>query len=188
SLKESIALRDVLIRYTSPHLELIWEDLSSGITGLQTLEHPSAYMRSLEVDESRSPRYCIAPEILVVFGHVCLEVQQVLDGLAEFLNKSHRQQFSLDPHHRFLKLLESHDSRTKIAYAFLTIQTHLRFADIHIKKYLNSIQHLLTNSISDECVSSADSTVTEVRSDFYCGSTLPELYKLFARPGYFATV
>ncbi|KAJ7700803.1 hypothetical protein B0H17DRAFT_1128658 [Mycena rosella] len=158
SLEESISLCNVLIRYTSPHLELIWEDLSSGITGLQALEHPSAYMRSLEVDKSRSPRYCIAPEILVVFGHMCLAAQQVLDG------------------------------RTVIAYAFLTIQTRLRFMDIHIKKYLNSIQHLLTNSISDERISSADSTVTEVRSDFYCRSTLPELYKLFARPEHFAAV
>ncbi|KAJ7640635.1 hypothetical protein B0H17DRAFT_871527, partial [Mycena rosella] len=104
-LKESIALRDVLIRYTLPHLELVWDDLSSRITGLQTLEHLSSYMHSLEVDTGHSPRYCIAPEILVVFGHVCLTVQQVLDGLAEFLNKSHRQRFSLDLHHCFLKLL-----------------------------------------------------------------------------------
>ncbi|KAJ7430924.1 hypothetical protein FB451DRAFT_1198540 [Mycena latifolia] len=188
SSEESIALRDVLIRYTSPHLELIWETLSDGIAGLLTLHHPSAFLRSLEREKGQPQLFCISPDILVVFGHICLAVQQVLDGLAQFLNKSDRQRFVLDPRHRFLLLMEGHDSRSEIAFAFLTLQTRLRNADIHIKNYLNSIQQIFTNTISDERISSVDSTVSDVRSEFHRGATLPELYKLLARPDYAAAV
>ncbi|KAJ7458100.1 hypothetical protein FB451DRAFT_1046838, partial [Mycena latifolia] len=188
SSEESIALRDVLIRYTSPHLELIWETLSDGIAGLLTLHHPSMFLRSLEREKGQPQLLCISPDILVVFGHICLAVQQVLNGLAQFLNKSDCQRFVLDPRHRFLLLMEGHDSRSEIAFAFLTLQTRLHNADIHIKNYLNSIQQIFTNTISDEQISSVDSTVSDVRSEFHRGATLPELYKLLAHPDYAAAV
>ncbi|KAJ7446731.1 hypothetical protein FB451DRAFT_1054836, partial [Mycena latifolia] len=186
SHEESMALRDVLIRYSFPHLELLWETLSDGIVGLLSLQHPSAFLCSLEREKGQPQLFCVSADILVVFGHVCLAVQQVLDGLAQFLNKSDRQRFMLDSRHRFLRLMEGHDSRSEIAFAFLTLQTRLRNADVHIKNYLNSIQQMFTNTISDERISSVDSTVSEVRSEFHRGATLPELYKLLARPEYAA--
>ncbi|KAJ7454118.1 hypothetical protein FB451DRAFT_1408461 [Mycena latifolia] len=91
SHEESMALRDVLIRYSFPHLELLWETLSDGIAGLLSLQHPSAFLRSLEREQGQPQLFCVSADILVVFGHVCLAVQQVLDGLAQFLNKSDRQ-------------------------------------------------------------------------------------------------
>ncbi|KAJ7707984.1 hypothetical protein B0H16DRAFT_1261045, partial [Mycena metata] len=117
-------------------------------------------------------------------GHVCLALQQVLDSLALFLNKSDRQRFTLDVNYRFLRMLESHDSRTEVMFAFSTLQSRVQRADVHIKQYLNSIQKIFTGTISSERVPSVNSTLSSVRSDFIRGATLPELYKMLAREDY----
>ncbi|KAJ7256981.1 hypothetical protein C8J57DRAFT_961908, partial [Mycena rebaudengoi] len=183
SMEESIALRDVLIRWTAPHMELQWENLPQGIRDVAALGSPLQFVS--ELDEVHTPRlYCISLPALIFLAHICLAVQQIMDGVSDFLNKAQHHRFVLDPQFRFLRMLERHHSRTEVCHAFVALQTRVYHAGAHIRKHLNEIQQALVGTEDDERYSSIDSTITEVRSDFLRGDTLSEMYKLFQRPVY----
>ncbi|KAJ7256418.1 hypothetical protein C8J57DRAFT_1026732, partial [Mycena rebaudengoi] len=174
SMEESIALRDVLIRWTAPHMELHWENLKQGIQDVVALGDPFRFVS--ELDEEHMPRsYCISLPALIFIAQVSLAVQQIMDGVSNFLNKAPHHRLMLDPQFRFLRMLERHHSRTEVCHAFIALQTRIYYAGLHISKHLNEIQHALTCMEDDERYSSVNSTITEVRSEFLQGETLTEL-------------
>ncbi|KAJ7684642.1 hypothetical protein DFH06DRAFT_970946, partial [Mycena polygramma] len=189
SAEETMMMRDILIRWTFAHSDLLWRKLEEGISSVVQLDAATKYMRTIErADGEVQQYYCVSPEVLLLFGHVSLATQQVLDGLCSFLNKADHHRFTLDPEFRWLRMLERHSSRSEICFAYSALQQRLRNAKSHIKNYLNSIQEVFTNTMSDERISSVNSTVTSVRSEFLRGDTLSELYKLLARSDYAAGV
>ncbi|KAJ7659112.1 hypothetical protein DFH06DRAFT_941177, partial [Mycena polygramma] len=188
SAEETMMLRDILIRWTFAHVDALWSNLEEGIKSVTQLETPTKFMEVFVSHGESVGYYCIAAHVLLLIGHVSLATQQVLDGLSSFLNKADHHSFVLDPGFRWLLLLEKHNSRSEICYAFVSLQQRLRNASLHIKNDLNRIQELFTKAKSLDRISSVDSTITSVRSEFLRGDTLNELYKILARTDYQAAV
>ncbi|KAJ7179744.1 hypothetical protein C8R46DRAFT_853228, partial [Mycena filopes] len=183
SAEDSIACRDILIRWTYPHVELLWATLEEGMKVVVGLGSATKYIEVYEVVQG-AHMYCLRTDVLLMLGHVCLAIQQIIDGLSTFLDKAEHHYFTVDPQFRFLLLLERHNSRSEICYAFSALLLRINNARSHIKTYLNGLQQIFTDSMLDERYSSVNSTVTSVRSEFLRGDTLLELYKLLARAEY----
>jgi hypothetical protein len=110
--------------------------------------------------------FCLALEPLSRTAHTVVAVQKILEALMIFLGKDPRTSFSLDPEFGLLCLLERSALEVELRFTLSCLQQHLFNGNKHILTYFQWIRHTLTTEDWSDIVSSADSTLPEVRHKF----------------------
>jgi hypothetical protein len=136
--EETIAFRDIVMRWELPHLNLYWETLDEGIASFG--EQKPAHEHLLAYQTDKGPVYSLGSFLLEQFAQLVLAVKQVLDGLNDFLGRPFRNHFTVDPNWQLLRLMELNVSRNQILMVFATLQHRLRQSAKHIRKHLQSVQ------------------------------------------------
>ncbi|KAF8217569.1 hypothetical protein K438DRAFT_1531477, partial [Mycena galopus ATCC 62051] len=132
--EETIAFRDVIMRWTQPHINLNWETLEEGIN-LFKEEKPSRHgLLVFRHPDQVSSTYSLGAFFLERFAHFVLAATQILDRLNEFLGNPPQKRFQLDPKWKFMRIMELDGSRTVILMTFATLQLRLINAGAHIRK------------------------------------------------------
>ncbi|KAG6914376.1 hypothetical protein DXG01_000712 [Tephrocybe rancida] len=182
SAEETIALQDAVIRWTQPHMDLVWETLPLAVADFKdhqvSLENISEYvcddvhMYGLE-----------APE-LDEATHIVLAIEQIFAALAQFAQDNRKAAFRLDPKFGFIRLLAWHHSAEEIRVTHAVVRKRTSVAVKHIQRLLNSIRTLFMDSLEVDSVSSYDSSLPHIQNTFGNDSPRVEALRLAARPEY----
>ncbi|KAF8193233.1 hypothetical protein K438DRAFT_2132943, partial [Mycena galopus ATCC 62051] len=178
--EETMVLRDIIMRWVQPHINLNWETLEEGIQKFKE-EKPSKHSLLVFKHHERIT-YSIGSFLLERFAHLVLAASQILEGLNEFLGNPPKKCFLLDPEWKFLRTMELDTSRTVILMAFATLQLRLSNTGLHIRKFLQTVQRMYGQVPPD--LVSVLSTRSSVRSEFGQEAPRVELAKLLSRPDY----
>jgi hypothetical protein len=111
-------------------------------------------------------------------------VHQILEALTIFLGKDPKTSFTLDPDYGLLGLLERSEYEVELRFTLSCLQRRLANGNKHILTYLQSIRRTLVEEDWSEVVSSADSTLPEIRREFGTVHPTQEMYRLLLRPDY----
>ncbi|KAF8135889.1 hypothetical protein K438DRAFT_1514017, partial [Mycena galopus ATCC 62051] len=162
--EETIAFRDVVMRWSQPHINLNWETLEEGISQFKE-EKPSKHaLLVFKHPNQVSNTYSLGAFYLDRFAHLVLAATQILDGLNDFLGNPPQKRFLLDPGWKFMRIMELDGSRTIILMTFATLQLRLVNAGLHIRKFLQTVQRMYGHPVLD--LISVPSTRSSVRSEF----------------------
>ncbi|KAG6913039.1 hypothetical protein DXG01_010265, partial [Tephrocybe rancida] len=182
SKEESDLVRDILIRWSSPHKDCLWTDMN---TALKDFSKISISLRDLKpYDGGEKTVYALNKPRLNEIAQVSLAVHQVLDAFAAFMYSSSKYRFQYDPGYQLLRMLAVHSSRTEILLAWTALQRRTAVAALHIKNYFKSFDRIFRHPEDLESMSSHDSTVSSIRSAFGHYSPQTELRGLLNRPDY----
>ncbi|KAG6914322.1 hypothetical protein DXG01_001092 [Tephrocybe rancida] len=112
--EESIELWDVVIRWTQPHLGLIWATLPEAIEDM--IQHPPQKNQLQHYFDSTggmepSRFYAASPQILYEVGQIILAVTQILDRMNHFVKGKKAHAYKLDLGFCNLRLM----GRSKVA-------------------------------------------------------------------------
>jgi hypothetical protein len=178
----SVVLRDALLRYDSPHCNLDFEHLEALVEEVVSYDAAAAGLVPLADPETQKCFYCLNLRMLSRIAHAVVALQQIMDAQAQFLDSSTRNsRFVLDPGYGFLYLLERSESATDLHFAFTCLQKRVENGNRHVLTYFRSIRQILTNEDGSDRLSSADSTISEVRKEFGSQHPLKEVYRLLLR-------
>ncbi|KAF8146253.1 hypothetical protein K438DRAFT_1535626, partial [Mycena galopus ATCC 62051] len=180
--EETMVLRDIVMRWVQPHINLNWETLDEGI--LKFNEEKPVKLGLLVFKNQDQTSYSLGSFLLERFAHLVLAATQILDGLNEFLGNPANKRFQLDPGWKFLRMMELDSSRNIILMTFATLQLRLTNAGRHIHKYLHTVQHMYGQTPPD--LISVMSTRSSVRSEYGLEEPRVELAKLLSHPDYSA--
>ncbi|PPQ83356.1 hypothetical protein CVT26_015166, partial [Gymnopilus dilepis] len=180
SPEETAILRDVLLRWTRPHVECIWTDLSLHI------ENPATFKVTAEdVVSYRNydgiTLYSILPERLYGIGHMVLALTQILHEMAEHSWQSSSAAFTVDPHYRLVRSLAGQPTKERILLTAPVLRERCVNAVNHIRKYLNKLKHMFLNRAEAFSVSSYDSSTPTERLALLERSPSSLLVSLVAR-------
>ncbi|KAJ7241594.1 hypothetical protein C8J57DRAFT_1084912, partial [Mycena rebaudengoi] len=179
--EETIKFRDVIMRWTLPHRIWGWENIEEGIADLKEVKPSKKELFAFGTKEETV--YSLGEFHLEFLGHLTLAVTQVLEGIYEFQNKPFRQCFFVDPNWQLLRLMEENLSRTEILVSLASLLHRLKQALKHVDRQLNAIKRVYGKPGLD-VLSSVDSTLSSVRSDYGREEPQVELSKLLCRPDY----
>ncbi|KAF8143742.1 hypothetical protein K438DRAFT_1515332, partial [Mycena galopus ATCC 62051] len=182
TVEETITLRDIVMRWSQPHINLNWETLEEGIAQFKDEKPAKHGLLEFRHPNGTSTMYSLGSFYLNRFAHLVLAATQILDGLNEFLGNPPRKCFLLDPEWKFMRLMELDGSRTVILMTFATLQLRLVNAGLHIRKFLQTVQRMYGRAAPD--LVSVLSTRSSVRSEYGIEAPRKELAKLLARPDY----
>ncbi|KAJ7762770.1 hypothetical protein DFH07DRAFT_771000 [Mycena maculata] len=159
--EESIALHDVVMRWSLPHRTWHWNDLKEGVT---LFYEPRVSHADLIVylTDTGVKVYSLRKFHLGRIAQLTPAVHQVLYGIYEFCETLKSRPFEIDPHCLQFRLYQSMK---------------------HAKKNLNTIKMVYGQNRLD-IVSSVDSTLSSVRSNFRKAMPSVELGKIIVRPDY----
>jgi hypothetical protein len=132
--------------------------------------------------------FCLSLEPLSRVVHAVVAVHQILEALTIFLGKDLKTSFMLDPDDRLLGLLERSEYEVELRFTLSCLQWRLANGNKHIFTYLQSIRCTLVEEDWSEVVSSADSTLPEIRREFGTVHPTQEMYRLLLRPDYLLRV
>ncbi|KAF8143406.1 hypothetical protein K438DRAFT_1516035, partial [Mycena galopus ATCC 62051] len=178
--EETMVLRDIVMRWVQPHINLNWETLKEGIQKFSE-EKPSKHGLLVFRHQERAV-YSLGSFLLERFAHLVLAATQILGGLNEFLGNPPKKRFLLDPEWKFLRTMELDSSRTVILMTFATLQLRLVNTGLHIRKFLQTVQRMYGQSPPD--LVSVLSTRSSIRSEYGRETPRIELAKLLSRPDY----
>jgi hypothetical protein len=182
--EQSIAFRDLVIRWATAHRRWFWDSLPEAVAQLMKIKFsPQDLVVVRGEDGEEGTEYALNMLHLEQISQIALAVHQVLEGLYDFLGKVGNSRFPLDPGWKILRLLEDNISQPTLLTACSTLQFRLERATQRIDVFLNSVKLVLGMEALDS-MSSVDSTQSSVRSEF--GRDIPsyELAKLVAHPDY----
>jgi hypothetical protein len=181
----SVVLRDALIRYDSPHRNLDFEHLGALVEEVLSYDAAAAGLVPSADPETQKHFYCLNLQMLSRVAHAVVALQQIMDAQAQFLDSSTRTSwFVLDPGYGFLYLLERSESATDLRFALTCLQRRVENGNRHVLTYFRSIRQTLTSEDGSDQLSSADSTISEVRKEFGSQHPLKEVYRLLLRSDY----
>ncbi|PPQ78134.1 hypothetical protein CVT26_007526 [Gymnopilus dilepis] len=180
SLEETAILRDVLLRWTRPHAECLWADLSLHI------ENPATFKVSAEdvisyMNYDGITLYSILPERLYGIGHMVLALTQILHEMAEHSWLSSSAAFTVDPHYRLVRSLASQPTKERVLLAAPVLRERCINAVNHVRKYLNKLKSMFLNRAEAFSVSSYDSSTPTERIALLDRSPSTLLVSLVAR-------
>ncbi|KAF8210237.1 hypothetical protein K438DRAFT_1554060, partial [Mycena galopus ATCC 62051] len=178
--EETMVLRDLVMRWVQPHINLNWETLEEGIRKFGE-EKPSKHGLLIFKHQERVT-YSLGSFLLERFTHLVLATTQILEGLNEFLGNPPKKRFLLDPEWKFLRTMELDSSRTVILMMFATLQLRLSNTGLHIHKFLQTVQRMYGQAPPD--LVSVLSTRSSVQSEYGREAPRVELAKLLSRPDY----
>ncbi|KAJ7269462.1 hypothetical protein C8J57DRAFT_1007458, partial [Mycena rebaudengoi] len=181
TVEETMHFRDVVMRWMLPHRTWGWESIEEGLTELKDVKPSKKELFAFGTKEATV--YSLGEFHLEHLGHLTLAVTQILEGIYEFQNKPFRQCFFVDLNWQLLRLMEENLSRSEILVSFASLQHRLRQAVKHIDRQLNAIKRVYGREGLD-IMSSVDSTLSSVHSDFGREEPQVELSKLLRRPDY----
>jgi hypothetical protein len=181
---QTAALRDALIRYDKPHRQFEWEYLGSLIE--EVVGFDAKYLPCFPfTDPAFSNQFfCLGLEPLSRIAYAVVAVQQILEALTIFLGKDPRTSFTLDPDYGLLGLLERSAHEAELRFTVTSLQRRLSNGNKHILSYFHSIRRALVDEDWSDIVSSADSTLPEIRREFGTLNPTQEMYRLLLRPDY----
>ncbi|KAG6904867.1 hypothetical protein DXG01_006629, partial [Tephrocybe rancida] len=158
--EETILLRDAVIRWMQPHMDLVWETLPLAVAEFKDHQIPRESIS--EYVCGRVHMYGLEAPDLDEAAHIVLAIEQIFSALAQFVQDNRKAAFRLDPNFHFIQLLAWHHSaeETRVTHAVLRKRTNI--AVKHIWKYLNSIRALFTDSLEVDSVSSYDSSLPQI--------------------------
>ncbi|RDB18869.1 hypothetical protein Hypma_014481 [Hypsizygus marmoreus] len=185
SLEESTLVRNLLIRWTAPHNDLIWMSLREAIASfIEYKPHPSGIMAYTDATNPTRTYFALNQGRLEEFGHIVLATEQILNGVSLYIYRDKPNRFKLDPGFKFIKLIGWHTMRDEILLTIELLQTRISVAVKHIENFFEGIKRTFLSNYDNESVSSLDSTRTSIRSTFGVYSPRTELAKLSQRPNY----
>ncbi|KAF7334343.1 hypothetical protein MSAN_02379200 [Mycena sanguinolenta] len=174
-------LRDAVIRYTRPHLQFEWTNLPELVREVLDIDAATV---PIVVSDTSVRYYYLHLQSLNRVAHAVVALQQILESLTAFLGKNPTTSFRLDPKFAFLYMLEDSAEEMELRFALTTLQLRMQGANRHVLQYLRGIRDTLTGENSDDRLSSADSTISEVRREFGTQAPGRELAKLLLRKEY----
>ncbi|KAG6905545.1 hypothetical protein DXG01_002080 [Tephrocybe rancida] len=153
--EESIELRDAIIRWTHPHLGLVWASLPEAIEDMQ--KHPplesqlqTHYYNAGANDEEATLFYTASPQVLHEIGQILLPVTQILETMNRFAKGKKTHAYRLDPGYRNLRLMGKSEVAGEVIITYLFLGKRLSLASNHIKTYFNAIRRTYSNTLDLE--------------------------------------
>jgi hypothetical protein len=148
--KEELSLiRDIMICWTYPHIQVYWDQLSEHISTVVTAKATDKQIGSYP--DGPNTYYALHCPILEEFAHVILALHQILLAASESVHSSHIYGFKIGEQFCFLRMLAQNSSRSKLCLAFGVLQKIVGKADIHIHNHLitfRKVFHTMDNNMS----------------------------------------
>ncbi|KAF9549473.1 hypothetical protein CPC08DRAFT_595857, partial [Agrocybe pediades] len=181
--EEAMLLRDIVIRWTYPHLMCLWESLPQGVELFLKTSVTVSELIAYDLSDD-STCYGLPKERLNEFAQLVLALSQILTTFAEFFYRGKKSAFSLDPNFSLLRLLAWHSKPYEISLTIPVLQRRCEIAVIHIKKYFNKIRSIFTDDERAESIASYNSSTPTERSRLAHLSPRSVLIHLAARDDY----
>ncbi|KDQ28328.1 hypothetical protein PLEOSDRAFT_1104993 [Pleurotus ostreatus PC15] len=179
SADTSALMRQVLLRWRSPHRLLHWDNLSVDLPGLIARELLVKATDFKEEEGPEGPLYSIRPAMLDGIGHVVLAVQQILLALGELRDVPALRAFQIDPNYAFTRLLERSTEKARLELTWETLLRRLSRAHTNIEAQIRSLYRFFNESDARLSQLSFDSTQDEIRMQYGTRSPRTELAKLW---------
>ncbi|KAG6904563.1 hypothetical protein DXG01_009037, partial [Tephrocybe rancida] len=108
--EESIELRDAVIRWTRPHLGLLWALLLEAIEDMRKNPPLESQLQAYYYNASASGKeatlfYTASPQVLHETGQILLAVTQILETMNRFAKGKKTHVYRLDPGYQNLRLM-----------------------------------------------------------------------------------
>ncbi|EDQ99964.1 uncharacterized protein LACBIDRAFT_334598 [Laccaria bicolor S238N-H82] len=186
SLEDSQGIRDLLWRWSAPHVQGLWVNLPTMIDSFPQVRLTPEYIHELTVD---SVKYYSVPSVLLEeIAQLYLAMYQILRAFQTLLGEGDRQLFAFDPEWKMLHLLAWHTNKKDILLTFVVLQRRCQVCNSHIKEYFNAMRKIFLQSDEQQSVSTLYSTRPSVRSRFGQDEAHEEVGKLLLRSDYEAEV
>ncbi|KAF9542389.1 hypothetical protein CPC08DRAFT_650220, partial [Agrocybe pediades] len=181
--EEAMMLRDIVIRWSYPHLMCLWESLPQGVNSFLKARVTITELIAYNLPNDTTS-YGLPKERLNEFAQIILALSQILATFAEFFYRGKKSSFTVDVNFSLLRLLAWHAKPTEIALTVPLLQRRCEIAVIHIKKYFNKIRSIFTDDERAESVASYNSSTPSERSRLARLSPRSVLIHLAARDDY----
>nr|GAT57049.1 predicted protein [Mycena chlorophos] len=142
-------LRDVIHRYEQPHILLFWDNLTSAIQEVASLNAKQVTLADRGVDDAGKLLYGLPVDNLQLIAHIVYAAQQILVVLTSFSNRDVCSRFTLDIGYGFLHMLEAHPVPFTVFTTLGMLQGRLLRADVHIRRNLWAIKKICTGAEED---------------------------------------
>ncbi|KAJ7622401.1 hypothetical protein FB45DRAFT_1032067 [Roridomyces roridus] len=126
----------------------------------------------------------VSSAVIAVNQYDASSVSLILDGLTAFTGRTFATRLVVDPNFGFLYRLEEYEDEVQIRFVFSMLQLRLMRADENIRKQLKRIRRTITGVENEGSISSANSTLSEVRLQYGTVSKSHELHRMLARKDY----
>ncbi|KAF9550927.1 hypothetical protein CPC08DRAFT_606756, partial [Agrocybe pediades] len=181
--EEAMLLRDIVIRWTAPHLACIWDSLHQAIEAFLRARVTVTELVAYDV-QNDDTFYALPKERLNEIGQIILAITQILAAFAEFFYRGKKAAFSVDVNYSLLRLLAWHNNPSELALSFPLLQRRCEIAVAHISKYFNKIRAIFLDDDRAVSVASYNSSTPSERSRLARLSPRSVLVHLAARNDY----
>ncbi|KAJ7196547.1 hypothetical protein GGX14DRAFT_574881 [Mycena pura] len=165
-------LRDIVVRYSAPHLGLLWDNISEAVARVANWKMAEDWI--VPVNSPLGRHFRLEARSFELMAHLVCALQQILGSLGTFLGDPPRSRFSVDPAFALVRHLERSFEADYVSCAFGSLQLRLTEADRRVRKTLQEIVMGLTG-IEGDRLSSIASTTSEVRRAYGKVSPTQEL-------------
>ncbi|KAF9541395.1 hypothetical protein CPC08DRAFT_605757, partial [Agrocybe pediades] len=160
--EEAMMLRDIVIRWTYPHLDCLWESLPQAVNSF--LKARVTITELVAYDLSDDTFYGLPKGRLNEIAQILLALNQILASFAEFFYRGKKSAFTADANFSLLKLLAWHPKPSELALTIPVVQRRCEMAVIHITKYFNKIRSIFADDDRADSVTSYNSSTPSERS------------------------
>ncbi|EDR09345.1 uncharacterized protein LACBIDRAFT_326067 [Laccaria bicolor S238N-H82] len=162
---QTVPFRDLVIRWTEPHQNLVWESLEDYAQMLCTIELAQNDVQLNPLDGSSY--YSLRYTFLMHTYEVTLGILQIIQAIDHLMARSHHHSFSIDKGFVILKQLAMGDDDNHIQLSFYTLQTRCKGAVNHIRQAFNDLKTTFSQYNNTLTNYSYNSTLSDIRSNYH---------------------
>ncbi|KAF9541308.1 hypothetical protein CPC08DRAFT_606734, partial [Agrocybe pediades] len=181
--EEAMMLRDIVIRWSYPHLMCLWESLPQGVKSFLRARVSITELVAYDLPNDTT-FYGLPKERLNEIAQIILALTQILAAFADFFYRGKKSAFTVDVNFSLLKLLAWHPKPNEVVFTVPILQRRCEMAVIHITKYFNKIRSIFADDDRADSVSSYNSSTPSERSRMARLSPRSVLVHLAARDDY----
>ncbi|KAF9542449.1 hypothetical protein CPC08DRAFT_592968, partial [Agrocybe pediades] len=181
--EEAMTLRDIVIRWTYPHLMCLWESLPLGVKSFLNARVSITELIAYDLPNDTTV-YGLPKERLNEIAQIILALTQILAAFAEFFYRGKKSAYTVDVNFSLLKLLAWHSKPSEIVLTVPILQRRCEMAVIHITKYFNKIRSIFADDDRADSIISYNSSTPSERSRLARLSPRSVLIHLAARDDY----
>ncbi|KAF9471030.1 hypothetical protein BDN70DRAFT_820546, partial [Pholiota conissans] len=177
--EECLELHNVILHWSLPHNQFLWEDLPSAVETFVDYKFTSHDL--IPYDQQDTTFYTVHPARLLSYGHIIVALSQVLQGLVTFLHEENKTVFTIDPGFAMLRLLAWHDNPMEMVLTVPVLQERSKVALRHSKKLFNRVRRQFLTFDEAQSVSSYNSSNADERDGYLTNSPLSLVTKFALR-------
>lgn len=176
---ESDDFRDILIRWSAPHVASVWSSVPEAVDDF--CKDQFAVGDVLQHEYEGNSYYSLMVPNLNAIGSLLITINQILGGLNEFLHNDSSVQFTMDPNYALFRIMCWNECPKEIVLTVPLLQKRVNTAVKHVKRLFNQVRQVILTFDETQSVSSFNSTEPDKRAALLTRSLMSVVARLALR-------